>query len=87
MGSSCEDLQERLRKHLSNHKGYTSKIKDWIIVYFEEFPDKSTAYKRELQIKSWKSKIKIIELIKRFSWIEYPDLIGTIKGSNPDALT
>ncbi|AZB30186.1 GIY-YIG nuclease family protein [Chryseobacterium balustinum] len=64
IGSSCEDLQERLKKHLSNHKGYTSKTKDWIIVYFEEFPDKSSAYKRELQIKSWKSKIKIIELIK-----------------------
>ncbi|MFC0427271.1 GIY-YIG nuclease family protein [Chryseobacterium scophthalmum] len=62
--SSCEDLQERLRKHLSNHKGHTSKVKDWIIVYFEEFPDKSSAYKRELQIKSWKSKIKISELIK-----------------------
>ncbi|WP_410492916.1 hypothetical protein [Chryseobacterium sp. 5_R23647] len=34
------------------------------MVYFEEFPDKSSAYKKELQIKSWKSKIKIIELIK-----------------------
>ena len=61
IGSSCEDLQERLRKHLSNHKVYTSKTKDWIIVYFEKF----SAYKRELQIKSWKSKIKMIELIKR----------------------
>nr|WP_236255545.1 hypothetical protein [Chryseobacterium indoltheticum] len=35
------------------------------MVYFEKFSDKSSAYKRELQIKSWKSKIKMIELIKR----------------------
>ncbi|UPQ77588.1 hypothetical protein [Chryseobacterium nepalense] len=28
MGHSCGDLQERLRKHLSNHRGFTSKVKD-----------------------------------------------------------
>ncbi|MGE8553535.1 MAG: GIY-YIG nuclease family protein [Chryseobacterium jejuense] len=28
IGHSCDDLQERLRKHLSNHKGFTSKAKD-----------------------------------------------------------
>ncbi|MGE8553537.1 MAG: GIY-YIG nuclease family protein [Chryseobacterium jejuense] len=33
IGHSCDDLQERLRKHLANHKGFTSKAKDWIIVY------------------------------------------------------
>ncbi|WP_228376810.1 GIY-YIG nuclease family protein [Chryseobacterium formosense] len=28
IGHSCEDLQERLRKHLSNHTGFTDKAKD-----------------------------------------------------------
>jgi len=64
IGHSCEDLQERLRKHLSNHTGFTAKAKDWIIVYSENYDSKSDAYKRELEIKAWKSKSKILKLIK-----------------------
>ena len=63
IGHSCENLQKRLRKHLSNHKGFTSKTKDWAIVYSEIFNSKSSAYKRELEIKAWKSKSKIQKLI------------------------
>ncbi|WP_034964985.1 GIY-YIG nuclease family protein [Chryseobacterium sp. FH1] len=64
VGHTSEELDERLRKHLSSHSGFTAKAKDWKIVYSEKFTDKSSAYKRELKIKSWKSKVKIIELIK-----------------------
>lgn len=64
IGHSCEDLQERLRKHLSNHKGFTSTAKDWIIIYSENYNSKSEAYKRELEIKAWKSKLKIIKLVE-----------------------
>ena len=64
VGHTSEELDERLRKHLSAHSGFTAKVKDWKIVYFEEFVDKSSAYQRELKIKSWKSKTKILELIK-----------------------
>ena len=63
IGHTSETLEERLRKHLSNHKGFTAKTKDWIIVYHEIFDEKSLAYQRELKIKSWKSKLKIIKLI------------------------
>ena len=63
VGHTSEELEERLRQHLSNHSGFTAKAKDWKIVYHELFPNKSLAYKRELQIKSWKSKIKILQLI------------------------
>ncbi len=63
IGHTGEDLDERLRKHLSNHKGYTAKVKDWCVVHFEVFDEKSVAYQRELQIKSWKSKIRIQKLI------------------------
>ncbi|WP_078796257.1 GIY-YIG nuclease family protein [Elizabethkingia occulta] len=59
-----QELNERLRKHLSNHKGFTSRTKDWVIAYSETFNDKSSAYKREREIKAWKSKKKIEELIK-----------------------
>ena len=63
IGHTCENIDERLRKHLSNHKGFTANIKDWKIVYFETLENKSLAYKRKLEMKSWKSKIKIKKLI------------------------
>ena len=59
----CQDLQQRLERHLSNHKGFTGKVDDWKIVYFEEFNLKTDAYARERQVKKWKSKKAIIELI------------------------
>ncbi|HFK5569930.1 GIY-YIG nuclease family protein [Elizabethkingia meningoseptica] len=64
IGHCSETLQERLRKHLANHKGFTARSKDWEIVYFEQLDDKKSAYKREREIKSWKSKNKILQLIK-----------------------
>ncbi|OCA75847.1 excinuclease ABC subunit C [Chryseobacterium artocarpi] len=74
IGHSCEDLQERLRKHLSNHKGFTAKTKNWIIIYYEKFDSKNNAYKREREIKAWKSKLKIQKLINSSDQIEHPDL-------------
>lgn len=63
VGHCCEDLDERLRKHLTNHGGFTSRANDWIILHHEIFEDKSSAYKRELEIKCWKSRKKIVELV------------------------
>ena len=72
IGHTGEGLHERLRKHLPNHKGFTAKLKDWIIVYSELFEKKSVAYQRELQIKSWKSKIGIKKVIAT-NMAEHPD--------------
>ena len=63
IGHTGETLEERLRKHLSNHAGFTSKAKDWVVVHSEIYETKAEAYKRERQIKSWKSKKKIREMI------------------------
>ncbi|KIO51386.1 GIY-YIG nuclease family protein [Flavobacterium hibernum] len=63
VGHTSESLQERLRKHLSNHSGFTGKAKDWIVIYFEEFETKSLAYKRELEVKKWKSRVRVEKLI------------------------
>ena len=63
IGHTSESLKERLRKHLSNHSGYTSKAKDWEVIYSEKFDDKSSAYKRELEVKKWKSRIRVEKLI------------------------
>ena len=63
IGYTSEPIQLRLEKHLTNHSGFTGKAKDWVIVYFENCTDKPTALRREKEIKSWKSKKKILELI------------------------
>ncbi|WP_099708703.1 GIY-YIG nuclease family protein [Flavobacterium sp. 9] len=63
MGHTSEGLDERLRKHLSNHSGFTGKTKDWIVIYSEEFETKSLAYKRELEVKKWKSRVRVEKLI------------------------
>ena len=63
IGSSANP-EQRLRKHLANHRGFTSKAKDWLIFYSESFPVKTEALKRERQLKSWKSIEKIMQLMQ-----------------------
>jgi putative endonuclease len=63
VGHTTESVSERLRKHNSNHKGYTGKFNDWNIVYIEEFENKELAFAREREVKSWKSQQRIIKLI------------------------
>ena len=65
VGHTGNDIQERLRQHLCNHKGFTAKAKDWIIVHQEHYSSKTDAYRRELEIKGWKSKPMIYQLIKK----------------------
>lgn len=57
------DLEERIIRHNQKSKGFTSNTNDWKIVYTESFTTKSEAISREKQIKSWKSRNKIQELI------------------------
>ncbi len=64
IGHTTESMEERLRKNLSSHHGFTSKSKDWICVYQELYNSKSEAYQREVQIKKCKSRKRIIELIE-----------------------
>jgi GIY-YIG catalytic domain. len=67
IGSSTKHPSIRLQKHLTNHDGFTAKTKDWIIVHTETFPTITEARKREVQIKKWKSHIRIQQLINRSS--------------------
>jgi putative endonuclease len=61
----------RLIKHNRDSKGFTAKGRPWILVYSQPFSQKNEALKREKQIKSWKSRKKIIQLIQAGS--EHPD--------------
>ena len=61
---STSNLEERLRRHLSNHQGFTSKAKDWEIVYCEAFLSNNEAQARERWVKNQKSRKVIEGLIK-----------------------
>ena len=51
VGFTSMSLDERLSRHLCEHKGFTSKAKDWKVVHFENYQEKSEAIKKELYIK------------------------------------
>jgi putative endonuclease len=57
------NLEERIIRHNQKSKGFTGNTNDWKVVYTENYISKEEAHKRELQIKSWKSRIKIQNLI------------------------
>jgi len=44
---STENVEDRLKKHLASHKGFTGKAKDWQVKLIEEFNSKTDALKRE----------------------------------------
>ena len=55
----------RFTKHLANHDVFTAKAKDWKIVYSEIYADKKAAMQREKQLKGWKNKLRIQQLIHK----------------------
>jgi len=64
IGHTGDVLEERIRKHNSNHGGFTGRSTDWKLVYKEVFATKLMSFKREMEIKAWKSRKRIEALIK-----------------------
>ena len=60
---SIGDLEGRLQRHNTSNHGFTSTGKPWIMKYSEVFENKTLALKRELQLKNWKNRNAIEELI------------------------
>lgn len=59
-----EDLKWRLERHNAGWGKYSSKGIPWELVYSESFLTKSEAIKREYEIKRWKSRKMIEDLIR-----------------------
>ena len=63
------DLERRFTRHQAGEGGrYTSYNRPVRIRYSEEHPDRSSASKREAQIKRW-SRTKKLALIKGEKWV------------------
>lgn len=58
------NIARRLNEHNSGKVSSTKAYSPWILIYTENFEDKSDAYKREKEIKSYKSGFKFKEIIK-----------------------
>jgi putative endonuclease len=63
---STQNLDERINRHNGGRSKYTKAKRPWKLVYHEEFPDRSSALKREKQIKRQKRKGFIEKLFKNF---------------------
>ena len=59
------DVDGRLRRHNDHSKGYTNTGKPWVLVYTEDYKNKSDAEAREKQLKKWKNKARLEELIMK----------------------
>jgi putative endonuclease len=57
------DVVGRLRRHNSHSRGYTCAGKPWILVYSENYENKSDAEAREKQLKKWKNRTRLEDLI------------------------
>ena len=64
IGHTSASLDDRLLKHLGEHSGFTSRAKDWKIVFSRSFDTKEEAYAFEREIKKWKSRRAIENLIR-----------------------
>ena len=62
---STQDLSERIERHNQGRSNYTKSKRPWKLVYSEETPDRSSAVKRENEIKARKSKKFIEALVER----------------------
>jgi putative endonuclease len=63
IGSTSLPVEQRLKKHLADHSGFTGKFKDWKIVFTQGFNVKTDALALEKKIKSMKSRKFIEKLI------------------------
>ena len=61
---STQDLLSRLERHNQGRSGYTKSNRPWELIYHEEYPNRSSAMKREKEIKKRKSREFIEALIE-----------------------
>jgi putative endonuclease len=59
-----KNVDERLKRHNTGRSVYTRKFMPWKIVYSEKYNTKAEAYKREMEIKSYKSGFLFKRLIR-----------------------
>ncbi len=62
---STQNLESRLKRHNQGRVTYTKPRRPWKLVYSEKHPDRSSAAKRESEIKAHKRRVFIEALIQK----------------------
>ena len=62
---STQDLKDRVERHNQGRVAYTKSKRPWKLLYSEEHPDRSSAVKRENEIKGHKRRAFIEGLIQK----------------------
>lgn len=57
------NLENRLKRHNSGRAKYSKRHRPWLLIYSEEYNNKKDAYRREMEIKSYKGGIQFKKLI------------------------
>lgn len=60
------NIDIRLKRHNEGWTKSTKSGRPWELMYFEEYFTKSEAIKRELEVKGWKNRKLVEELIKNW---------------------
>ena len=83
-----EDLTRRLQRHAQGRSTYTRRG-NWKLVFSEVYSTREQALMREKDIKRWKSKKMIKNLIgdRSSAWLEHPPFKRGVEGSNPSGPT
>jgi len=58
------NLENRIERHNSGYVKSTKSYRPWKVVYNEKYEERAMAVRRENQIKGWKSKSMIKELVE-----------------------
>ena len=61
---STGNLEDRIKRHNQGRSLYTKAKRPWQLVYHEKHPDRSSAVKRENEIKGKKRKSYIQEMVR-----------------------
>ncbi len=64
---STHNITLRVERHNSGTTKSTKSGIPWVLVYYEEYLTRSEAIKREYEIKKWKSRKLVEELVKEKS--------------------
>ena len=61
---STNSLHDRVERHNQGRSKYTKSKRPWQLVYHEKYPDRTSAAKREYEIKGKKRKAFIDQLVR-----------------------
>jgi putative endonuclease len=61
---STNNLEDRIKRHNQGRTKYTKPKRPWKLVYHEEYDERSSAVKRESEIKKQKKRAYIEDLVR-----------------------